>query len=65
MTKQEIYTVIELFLSWNGEDEPIDTANLPSAVDYIYDCMAGENVDCDCDGRGTALMNSINLLSES
>lgn len=40
MTKQEINTIIELFISWNDEDYAIDTANIPSAVDYIYDCIS-------------------------
>ncbi len=39
MTKEEINTVIELFISWNGENEPIDTANIPSAVEYVYNCV--------------------------
>lgn len=39
MTKEDIKTIIELFISWNGEDEPIDTANLDSAIEYISKCM--------------------------
>ena len=39
MTKEEINTIIELFVSWNGEGCAIDIANIPSAVDYIYDCL--------------------------
>ena len=43
MTKEDIKTIIELFISWNREDEPIDTANLDSAVDYIEECLKTEN----------------------
>lgn len=39
ITKSEIKTIVELFISWNGEKEPIDTANIDSAVDYIHDCL--------------------------
>ena len=39
MTKEEINTVIELFISWNGETKAIDVANLDSAVDYIHQCI--------------------------
>lgn len=39
MTKEEIKTVVELFISWNGEEDPIDTSNLNSAVDYINECL--------------------------
>ena len=42
MTKDDIKNIIELFISWNGETEPIDIANLESAVDYIYNCY--ENI---------------------
>lgn len=38
MTKSEIRNVIELFISWNGESDPIDTANLDSAVAYVAAC---------------------------
>ena len=38
MTKSEIRNIIELFVSWNGENDPIDTANLDSAVEYIASC---------------------------
>ena len=38
MTKSEIRNIIELFISWNGEDNSIDTANLDSAVEYIASC---------------------------
>lgn len=40
MTKEEIKTVVELFISWNGEEDPIDTSNLNSAVDYINECLS-------------------------
>ena len=39
MTREEIKTVVELFISWNGETAPIDTSNLDSAVDYINECI--------------------------
>lgn len=39
MTREEIKTVVELFISWNGEKEPIDISNLDSAVDYINECF--------------------------
>ena len=39
MTKEEIKTIIELFISWNGEDEPIDISNLDYAIEYINDCI--------------------------
>ena len=39
MTKDDIKTIIELFISWNGETECIDIANLPSAVEYISGCL--------------------------
>lgn len=39
MTKSEIRNVIELFISWNGEKDPIDTANLDAAVEYISSCV--------------------------
>jgi hypothetical protein len=37
--KQTIENIIELFISWNGESEPIDTANLKYAVDYVEECL--------------------------
>lgn len=43
MTKEDIKTIIELFISWNGEDEPINIANLDAAVDYIEECLKTEN----------------------
>ena len=42
MTKEDIKTIIELLISWNGEDEPIDIANLDSAIEYISKCMEGQ-----------------------
>lgn len=39
MTKGEIKNIIELFISWNGEDSPIDAANLDSAIEYINECV--------------------------
>lgn len=39
MTKEEIKTVIELFISWNGETEVIDVANLDMAVEFIANCF--------------------------
>ena len=35
VSKDTIRLIIELFISWNGETEAIDIANLPTAVDYI------------------------------
>jgi hypothetical protein len=43
MTRENIKIIIELFISWNGEHEPIDTANLDAAVDYIEECLKTEN----------------------
>ena len=39
MTKETIKSIIELFINWNGVDEPIDVANIDSAVDYIIECL--------------------------
>ena len=39
MTKEDIKTIIELFISWNGENEPIDISNLDYAIEYINDCI--------------------------
>lgn len=39
MTKSDIRTILELFISWNDESCPIDIANLDSAVDYIVECL--------------------------
>lgn len=39
MTREQIRTVIELFISWNGETQVIDIANIGVAVDYIYECL--------------------------
>ena len=33
--KDEIRNIIELFIAWNGETEPIDVANIDSAVEFI------------------------------
>lgn len=41
MNKEQIKTVIELFISWNDERLPIDTANIEYAVDYINECLNG------------------------
>lgn len=40
---ETIKTIIELFISWNGEDEPIDVANIDAAVEYIEEIF---NTDC-------------------
>jgi len=45
--KREIRNIIELFIAWNGETDPIDTANLDSAVDFVADCMQEEPVSED------------------
>lgn len=37
MTKEDIKAIIEQFIAWNGEHEPIDVSNLDSAVDEIYE----------------------------
>ena len=39
MTQSDIKAIIELFISWNGEDCPIDVANINSAVAYISKCL--------------------------
>lgn len=39
MTKEDIKTIVELFISWNDEKMPIDTANIDSAVEYIHSCV--------------------------
>lgn len=43
MTREEIKTILELFISWNGEEGVIDIANLDSAVDYIDQCINSEH----------------------
>ena len=35
VSKETIMLIIELFISWNGDTEAIDFANLPTAVEYI------------------------------
>ena len=45
--KREIRNIIELFIAWNGETEPIDTANLDSAVDFVADSIQEEFVSDD------------------
>ena len=45
--KKKIMNIIELFIAWNGETEPIDTANLDSAVDFVADSMQEEPVSED------------------
>jgi len=42
MNKEDIRIIIDLFVSWNGEDNPIDVANIDSAVEYINQCMEGQ-----------------------
>jgi hypothetical protein len=39
LRQMNIRTIIELFISWNGEDNPIDIANIDSAIEYINKCM--------------------------
>lgn len=41
--RNKIKTILELFISWNGENEAIDIANLDSAVDYIDQCINSEH----------------------
>ena len=43
MTRKEIKTILGLFISWNGEKEVIDIANLDSAVEYIDQCINSEH----------------------
>ena len=43
LRQMNIKTIIELFISWNGEDNPIDVANIDSAVEYISKCMEDNN----------------------
>lgn len=43
ISKEQIKTIVELFISWNGETDPIDISNLDSAVDFISECLQNEN----------------------
>ena len=45
MTKETIRTIIDLFINWNGVDEPIDVANIDSAVDYISECLGCDVIE--------------------
>ncbi len=45
--KKKIRNIIELFIAWNGETDPIDTANLDSAVDFVADSIQKESVSDD------------------
>lgn len=49
---ETIKTIIELFISWNGEDEPIDVANIDTAVEYIEEIF---NTDCRNEKENTQL----------
>ena len=42
MDKKKIRNIIELFIAWNGETEPIDIANLNSAVEFIGSSLQEE-----------------------
>ena len=42
MKKEDIRLIIELFIAWNGWNDPIDISNLDSAVDFIYDSISLE-----------------------
>jgi hypothetical protein len=42
--KDKIRNIIELFIAWNGETEPIDVANIDSAVEFIDSSLQEEPV---------------------
>ena len=44
MSKEEIKTVVELFIAWNGETDSIDVANLDSAVEFISDSLVNRKL---------------------
>ena len=43
MEREDVKKIIELFISWNGESDAIDVANLDAGADYVYDCISAEN----------------------
>ena len=45
--KEKIRNIIELFIAWNGETEPIDVANIDSAVEFISSSLQEEPVSED------------------
>lgn len=45
--KDKIRNIIELFIAWNGETEPIDVANIDSAVEFIGSSLQEEPVSED------------------
>lgn len=45
--KAKIRNIIELFIAWNGETEPIDVANIDSAVEFIGSSLQEEPVSKD------------------
>ena len=49
MDKEKIRNIIELFIAWNGETEPIDIANLDSAVEFISSSLQEEPVREDAE----------------
>lgn len=49
MDKDKIRNIIELFIAWNGETEPIDVANIDSAVKFIDSSLQEEPVSEDFD----------------
>ena len=42
--KEKIRNIIELFIAWNGGTEPIDIANIDSAVEFIDSSLQEELV---------------------
>ena len=47
MDKDKIRNIIELFIAWNGETEPIDVANIDSAVEFIDSSLQEKPVSED------------------
>ena len=45
--KEKIRNIIELFITWNGETDVIDVANIDSAVEFIVDSLQEEPVSND------------------
>lgn len=45
--REKIRNIIELFITWNGETDVIDVANIDSAVEFIANSMQEEPVSED------------------
>ena len=43
MEREDVKKIIELFISWNGESDAIDVANLDAGIDYVYDCISTDS----------------------